>query len=62
MMDKTRWSFFMSRIFMYIKGNNPNMNVPFFFLNKQNVVNMFMDIILINESRFYIGTFKIDHY
>lgn len=48
MMDKTRWSFFMSRIFMYIKGNNPKMNVPFFFLNKQNVVNMFMDIILIN--------------
>lgn len=46
---------------MYIKGNNPNMNVPF-FLNKQNVVNMLMDIILINESRFYIGTFKIDHY
>lgn len=48
MMDKTRWSFFMSRIFMYIKGNNPNMNVSFFFLNKQNVVNMLMDIILIN--------------
>lgn len=58
-MDKTRWSLF--HVYT-VKGNNPNMNVPFFFSNKQNVVNMVMDIILINESRFRLGKFKIDHY
>lgn len=42
----------MNRKFMYIKGNNFNLNVLFFLIGKNMV--MLMDSLLINKSRFYI--------